>query len=185
MTLDEALADVAIAFRHVEFSIKLLSHCERGKLDPAEFDTHQVVLLQHENLSFPHGNFSTQADLVREANITVLSALGISALTLDKAWEVAGFGPDPGSKDGTTRLRTLVYMVRCAYAHGISDPKWQAKNQFRRMLELDLPSGAITLDLGDLDGRGFEFDALGGHARWFEIHDISVTTLAAVNPQSC
>ena len=51
VTLDDALVDVGIAFLQVAFSIKLLSYCELDRIRPAEFDTHQVVLLEQENLA--------------------------------------------------------------------------------------------------------------------------------------
>ena len=51
MTLDDALVDVGIAFVQVKFSIKLLSYCELDRIRLAEFDTHQVVLLEQENLA--------------------------------------------------------------------------------------------------------------------------------------
>ncbi len=132
MTLDDALVDVGIAFLQVEFSIKLLSYCEFDRIRPAEFDTHQVVLLEQENLAFPTGRFSTQEDIVRAAMVAVSLALAGSALTLDKAWDIAGIRPDPHSADGTVKLRTLVHMVRCAYAHGVADPKWEVRGDYRQ-----------------------------------------------------
>lgn len=177
MTLDEALTDVKIAFLQVEFSIKLLSYCELQKISLAEFDTEQIVLLEHDNLRIPSGNFRRLEDVVRAASVTVSSALGVSALILDKAWEVAGIRPDPQSGDGRVKLRTLVYMVRCAYAHGLADPKWEVRGNFRRVLEVELPNAPLTLDLRELHGQGFDFDVLGGHARWFEIRDASVATI--------
>ena len=85
VTLDDALVDVSIAFLQVEFSIKLLSYCELDRIRPAEFDTHQVVLLEQESLAFPIGRFSTQEEIVRAAMVAVSLALAGSALTLDKA----------------------------------------------------------------------------------------------------
>ena len=123
MTLDEALTDVNIAFLQVEFAIKLLSYCELGKISLAEFDAEQIVLLEHDNLRVPPGNFRILEHVIRAASVTVSSALGASALVLNKAWEVAGIHPDPQSANGAVKLRTLVYMVRCAYAHGLADPK--------------------------------------------------------------
>ena len=111
MTLDDAVVDVGIAFDQVEFSIKLLSYCELDQIRPAEFDTNQVVLLERENLAFPTGRFSTQEDIVRAAMVAVSLALAGSALTLDRAWEVAGIRPDPGSPERAVKLRTLVHMV--------------------------------------------------------------------------
>ena len=178
-TLDEALTDVKIAFLQVEFSIKLLSYCELEKISLAEFDTEKIVLLEHDNLRIPPGNFRTLEDVIRAASVTVASALGASALILDKAWEVAGIRPNPQSADGRVKLRTLVYMVRCAYAHGLADPKWEVRGDFRQVLEVDLPGAPLTLDLRELHGQAFSFDVLGGHARWFEIRDASVATINA------
>ena len=64
MTLDEALTDVKIAFLQVEFSIKFLSYCELEKISLAEFDTEQIVLLEHDNLRIPPGNFRTLKDVI-------------------------------------------------------------------------------------------------------------------------
>ena len=179
MTLDDALFDVCIAFRQVEFSIKLLSFCERNKIDPAEFDTHEIVRLKHGNLSFPPGNFKEMEAIVRAASVAVSLAFGASALILDKAWEVAGIDPDPLCKDGKVKLRTLVYLVRCAYAHGLAEPKWKVHDQYRQVLEVDLLSPPLRLDLCELDGQGFDPNQLGGHAIWFKVRDKSV---CALNP---
>ena len=179
MTLEEALVDVKIAFLQVEFSLKLLSYCELKKINPADFDTNHIVLLEQEDLRFPPGHFRRLEDIIRAASVTVSSALGASALTLDKAWEIAGIPPDPQSADGRDKLRTLVYMVRCAYAHGMADPKWEARGDFSQVLEVGLLGASLTLDLRELDGQGFNFDILGGHARWFDIRDASI---AMINP---
>ena len=181
MTLDDAIVDIGIAFLQVEFSIKLLSYCELDCIRPAEFDTHQVVLLEQENLAFPTASFSTQEDIVRAAMVAVSLALAGSALTLDKAWEIAEVQPDPHSAHAAVKLRTLVHMVRCAYAHGVADPKWEARGDYRQVFELDLPSAPLRLDLRDLHGRSFDFAQLGGHAKWFEIRDESLAILTGMN----
>ena len=93
MTLDDALTDVNIAFLQVEFDLKMLSYCELGKIKPTEFDTDQIVRLEHGNLSFSPGNFRRSDDIICAASVTVSLALGASALTLDKAWELAGIRP--------------------------------------------------------------------------------------------
>ena len=80
MTLDDAVVDVGIAFLQVEFSIKLLSYCELNRIRPVDFDTHQVVLLEQENLAFRTGRFSTQEDIVRAAMVAVSLALAGSTL---------------------------------------------------------------------------------------------------------
>ena len=179
MTLEEALSDVKISFLQVEFSIKLLSYCKLEKINPADFDTNHIVHLEQGDLSFPPRHFRRLEDIISAASVTVSSALGTSVLTLDKAWEIAGIYPDLQSADERVKLRTLVYMVRCAYAHGVADPKWKVRGDFRQVLKVDLPSVSLTLDLRELDGQGFNFDVLGGHAQWFDICNASI---AFINP---
>ena len=72
-------------------------------------------------------------------------------------------------------------MVRCAYAHGLADPKWEVRGGFRQVLEVDLPGKPLTLDLRKLHGRGFDFDVMGGHTRWFDIRDASLAKISALS----
>ncbi len=180
ITLKEALIDVEISSLHVEFAIRLLSCCEREVIDAAEFSTTHVVLLENGRLEFPSGNFTNTPDIVRAASITVSAAFGASAVTLDKAWEVAGVLPNPESEDATVKLRTLVYMIRCAYAHGIADPKWKVKGRYQRLFQVNLRSGILELDLSELNNQSFDFNVLGGHTKWFEILDMSVATITTI-----
>ncbi len=183
MTLNEALEDVEIAFLQLEFAIKLLSYCELKKIDPSEFDTDHIVRLENGNLKFPAGHFSDLDNIIRAAKVSVSLAFGGSALALDKAYEVAGTKSDPESKDGLIKLRTLVFMVRCAYAHGVADPKWKVQGKYRKKMEVQLAGESIMIDLRELDGQDFNFDYLGGHRNWFRIRDdaISALRIIAVN----
>lgn len=63
---------------------------------------------------------------------------------LDQAFELAGLEKNPLSDNNLVRLRTLVYMVRCAYAHGIADPKWKVRGNYRQSMSVDLPNGPIN-----------------------------------------
>lgn len=180
MTLTETLEDIEIAFLQLEFAIKLLSYCELRKIKPSEFDTDHVVLLEEGNLGFPTGHFSDPDNIIRAAAVSVLLAFGASALALDKAYEVAGIEPDPSSEDKVTALRTLVYMVRCAFAHGIADPRWEVRGKYRRKVMVELASGPIEFDLPKLHGQSFDFDQLGGHRNWFLIRDDAVAALRAI-----
>ena len=177
MTLSEAFEDIDVAFLQLEFSIKLLTFCELEKIDPAEFDTDLTVLLDDGNLPYPSGHFSDPGNIVRSAGVSVSLAAGASAFVLDKVWEVAGIAPDPAAEDPSAQLRTVVYMVRCAYAHGIAEPRWEVRGDFRRVFELRLANGPVALDLRALHGRHFDFDDLGGYRTWFAIRDVTIETL--------
>lgn len=166
MEIHEALEDIDIAFRQLEFTIKLLSFCELGNVNPTEFDRDHIVLLEGGNLHFPTGQFSDQDSLNRAASISVLLAFSASVLVIDKGFEVIGVPPDPESNDDLSKLRALIYMVRCALAHSIADPRWEARGKFARTISLDLDGAQIPpLDLQALNGQRFHISLLGDDPR--------------------
>jgi hypothetical protein len=79
MQVQDALVDIDIAFRQLEFSIKLLSYCELGNIKPSDFDTDHVVVLGNETLNFPSGNFSDPETIIKAAGTSVLVAFSASA----------------------------------------------------------------------------------------------------------
>ncbi len=182
MGLREALEDVEIGFRQLEFAIKLLSYCELENIKPADFDTDHLVQLPDGNLRFPSGSFATTDDLVRAASIGVVLAFGASTLVLDQAFEAAGVRSNADATDNTSQLRLLVYMVRCAHAHGIADPRWDVRGRKARKVTVQLDGTTLTLDLAALNGQPFNIDRdLGGYANWYLIRRIAVQSLSTAN----
>lgn len=171
--LTEMLHELSIAFRQLEFAVRLLSYCEVGHMKPSDFDTDHLTQLPNVNLHFPSGDFSSEDSICHAASINVIMAFGTSVLVLDQAFQAFGIRPDPEATDNISRLRTLVYMVRCAYAHRIADPRWEVRGKFRRTLVVELPSVTISLDLEALDGAGFDIDSIGGYVGWYEMHRLA------------
>ena len=176
--IKNALEDVDIAFRQLEFAIKLLSYCELGNIRPSNFDTDHLVLLEKETLNFPSGKFLDANSIIKAAGTSVLITFSASVLVLDDAFEAAGVKPDPEAAGNEGQLRTLVYMVRCAVAHGIADPRWEARGKYCRTLSVALGSASISLDLSTLHGQAFVVDQLGGYANWYRIRDAALRLLA-------
>lgn len=177
--LSEAIEDVEIGFRQLEFAIRLLSYCELGHIKPADFDTDHVVILDGGNLRFPSGHFSNAENIERAANINVVVVFGATVLALDKAFEVARIDADFEAGDDQSKLRTLIYMVRCAYAHGFAEPRWEARGKFARKLSLNIVGAPIDIDLAKLNGTIFNIDQLGGYFSWYRIRDKAIEVLAA------
>jgi hypothetical protein len=179
MGISEALEDVEIGFRQLEFTIKLLSFCELGNVSPSAFDTDHLVQLEQGNLKFPSGHFSSADDLNRAASIAVVIAFSASALVLDQAFDAVGMKADPEAADNIGQLRTLVYMVRCAHAHRIAEPHWEARGKYARTLSVDIGGVTISLDLRSLHGHAFDIDRhLGGYVNWFRIRYAVVRALS-------
>jgi hypothetical protein len=182
MTIDDALLDVEIAFRQLEFAIKLLSYCELGHITPADFDSDHVVDLGTERLHFPPGKFNDEDSLIRAASTHVLIAFSASVLALDDVFSAAGIKKRPEGTSNDEQLRTLVYMARCAVAHGIADPRWEARGPYGRVLTVTLGATITPLDLSQLNGQPFDVGQLGGYGNWYRIRDEAVRLVQAAKP---
>ena len=177
--LQEALEDVDIAFHQLEFAIRLLSYCELGNLDLHEFDQDHLTMLPAGSLHFPRGKFADVDSVVAAASVNVLITFSASVLVLDQAFEAAGIKFDPQPSDDIVRLRTLVYMVRCAHAHRLADPQWHVSPKYRQRMMLTVDGMNIDLDLAVLDQASFDIEAIGGYLGWYRIRDAA---LRAISP---
>ena len=182
-TTADALADVNYAFRHLEFAIRLMCYCESGHLDLPNLDTDVSILFERENVGFPSGTFSTIEAVVPAAQALVGMAFGTSAMVLDAAFQVAGFKNNPDSRQPSDELRTLVYMVRCAFAHNPALPLWKAHGkQYARMISIPVGGIALSIDLASLHGQPFEYDHIGGFASWLRIRTASEALIRDAQP---
>jgi hypothetical protein len=87
--------------------------------------------------------------------------------------------PDFRATDTDGKLRLLVYMVRCAYAHGFAYPRWNVTNKNAGVLTLDVESYTITLDLPLLHGQQFEIEQIGGYENWYRIRNAASRLFSA------
>jgi hypothetical protein len=172
--LEFALSDVEQAFKQLEFAIKLMCYCERGDLDREKFDSDVTILLDEENVGFPDGSFQSDQDIVIASQINVGICFGVSAIALEAAFEAAEIARNPISRDPNDELRTLVYMVRCAFAHNPAKPCWEARGDFARNIQLNLGENGLSIDMVALHGNDFDYSHIGGFANWYAIREEAV-----------
>ncbi len=182
-TTTEALADVDYAFRHLEFAIRLMCYCESGHIDLSRLDTDLSILLERENVSFPSGTFGNIEAVIPASQALVGMAFGTSAMVLDAAFDVAGLKRRPQSRQPNDELRTLVYMVRCAFAHNPALPLWEARGQqHARVLSLLVGGTPLSINLASLHGQPFDYDHIGGFAMWLRIRSASEELIRDAQP---
>jgi hypothetical protein len=92
-------------------------------------------------------------------------------------FQAAGMKPAPDAAGNDGQLRTLIFMVRCAYAHRLGTPRWEVRGKYRRTLNVNLGSAAISLDLRALHGQDFDVGQLGGYANWYRIREAALRLL--------
>jgi hypothetical protein len=168
-TVPLALADVDHAFRHLEFAIKLMCYAEADHIDRSKFDTDVTLLLERENVGFRANTFDTLESVVLAAQANVGVSFGVSAIVLDAALEVAGIARKPESNTPNDLLRTIVFMIRSAFAHNPAMPVWVVRGPYLRSLELELEGEAVSVSLRQLHGEVFQYCHIGGLANWFRI----------------
>lgn len=166
----EAIEAIEQAFLQLSFAIKLLTHIELGNLDKDVFDAEVQVNLSKRNLVFGQNTFKTADDVILAAQNNYSITLGFTALVLDRALEGTGLRRDLQDGDPDRDIRALVYMVRCAFAHDMMHPRWEARGSaFARELRIDLPSEPLIVDMTALHGLPFEDSHIGGVETYFEI----------------
>jgi hypothetical protein len=184
--LSEAIENAEIAFKQFEFSIRLLSYAELGEIDAAKFGRDHITQLYNGTIRFSADIFSDGESIVRAANINVMMAFAASALTLNDAFDAAAIKADVAGADNDSRIRALIHMVRCAHAHRIAEPHWEARGPYARLLSFDIEGiGTLQLDLLALDQQPFDIDTIGGYVGWYRTANQALRRLRTLASAQC
>ena len=156
------------AFEQLAFAIKLTTSAESGRLRVEEIDTPTVVQDGRSVLVLPDRVLSSQDDLILACQNNVTISFGAAAITLNRCREEAGLQlPDPIASVDDQWI-ALVHQVRCAFAHDISEPRWNiTKDRYVRVFEI----GTVRADLTSLHGLPFEHAQIGGAEALFLLKD--------------
>lgn len=171
--LNSELLDVEYAFKQIEFAYRLMVYCEDGCIDKKKFTMPLTIQNKRDILVFPDRNFQSDEDIALASQINVSVCFGVSAIVLDALFEKAEIKPNPDSPKPIDKLRTLVYMVRCAFAHNFAKPCWKAQGSFKREIHLDLDGSNLSVDMESLDGKEFDYSYLGLE-NWYKIKEKAV-----------
>jgi len=155
-----------------------MCYVELKKLDKRDFDTDTLIHLEDDSLNFPDNSFNTYDDLIRAAQNNYQIALGFSAIALESGLQDAGLNNNPTDMSPQGQLRTLVYMIRNAFAHDMMIPCWRVNDRYKRTLDIQLSTRPLQVNLSELDGRPFGDRAIGGISRYFEIKDAVLRLVA-------
>ena len=159
------------AFLQLEFSIKLFRYFERHEINKESFDCHTKIILPDGEWSFPKSSFNTYDDLILASQNVYSSSLGLSAIALDTVCSEAGIANNPDDLSSKGQLRSFVYMLRCAFAHDLMLPKWEARGKYARVYELELNGDKKYIDVISLNGQGLELEDFGGFLAYLAVKE--------------
>ncbi|MCU7932059.1 MAG: hypothetical protein KZQ90_14755 [Candidatus Thiodiazotropha sp. (ex Codakia rugifera)] len=149
------------AFQQLEFAWKLYNYALEGKFDIGELD--KPITFQSEDQSsifvLQDQLFQSPDDLIiaLENNLTI--TFGAAAITLNRTREEMGIPlPNPIESE-QDQCVSLIYQIRNAFAHDISEPKWNINNQrYARIYTF----GDLSINLSNVSNKVFEYSDIGG-----------------------
>ncbi|EKS70330.1 MULTISPECIES: hypothetical protein [unclassified Caballeronia] len=161
------------AFSQLAFAAKLLEYVEQGKLLLDDLDQPLTIVDGSSIWVLPDRLFHSDNDLHIACANQLSVAFGAAAITLNRCREefeaarniqlLARNGNPPTTED--EHFAELVYQIRNAFAHDISEPRWEIRGDGRRRPYLvdRFENGArITADLTNLHGQPFEYAQIDG-----------------------
>lgn len=154
------------AFAQLEFSIRLMQAAEDGALDLGKIDIPLSVREHSGTLVLPDRVFESNEDAILACQNMVSVSFGAAVITLNRSREERGLGlPDPIANESDQWV-ALIYQIRNAFAHDISEPKWEIRSErYKRRYEV----GGVVADLSNLSGHHFEYNHIGGAGSLFAL----------------
>ncbi|MFC4273989.1 hypothetical protein [Achromobacter aloeverae] len=161
------------AFAQLAFAAKLYDCAEREKVDIAELDKPLTLEDGRSAWVLPDNLFSSYSDFQLACANQLSVAFGAAAITLNRCREEdeqasgkllrAAYRDVPTSEG--EHFAELVYQIRNAFAHDISEPRWEIRGVARRrpyFVDRVGDTARIIVDLTDLHGHAFEYAHIGG-----------------------
>lgn len=155
------------AFAQLEFAIKLMHAAEQGAVSPDEIDVPLTIEDGRSILVLPDKVFQNPDDFINACQNNVSIAFGAAAITLNRCREEAGLNlPDPVDNE-IDQWIALVYQIRNAFAHDISEPKWNLNGRYARHYEV----AGVQADLSNLHEVHFDYAQIGGPDALFHLRN--------------
>ena len=157
----------------LEFAIKVMNYVALGKINKEDLDCNTLIRLPGGNLSFGKSTFHTYDDLVHVSENLYSQALAASAVAMEAALQGAGIRNDPNDRSDRGHVRSLIYMVRSAFAHDPQVPAWSVRGPYAQQIRLRFGRHDLKVDMGALDGQPLALEHFGGPlVFWDLMHEV-------------
>jgi hypothetical protein len=154
----------------------VLIYVELKKIKKEDFDTD--ILIVKDGLTFNHSSFKTYDDLIHGAINNFNITLGFTSIVLDASLEEAGI--IISQNDNKEKIRSLVRLIRNAYAHNMMYPIWFIDRKIQKIFSIDLGKTTIDIDLSGRNNNPFDISHLGGVKTYFDLKDEAYKIIESV-----
>lgn len=147
------------AFGQLAFAWKLYNYALEGRINLDELDRPITFQEGRMVLVLPDKIFNSPNDLILALENNLSIAFGAAAITLNRCREEAGVKLANPIQTDIDNFSSVVYQIRNAFAHDISEPRWNINDQrYARIYEF----GGIRIDLSQVGTKRFEYEDIGG-----------------------
>ncbi|EPS0664156.1 hypothetical protein ACEV8V_25100 [Vibrio parahaemolyticus] len=164
MIPQELIQDVEISFEVFEHAIRTMCYSELEAFDVDLFGQDLQLNLE-ENLQFPKGKFTTHAEIIRTAQMSVSLSFAATSIAMDCLLEQVH-----ATEIDLIAAKEVIKAVRNAFSHGIAAPTWFVKPHKFAKYDLAFVSGPIV-DLEVLNQKVFDYSQVGGLAVWYRLKE--------------
>ncbi len=102
-----------------------------------------------------------RAENIRENHI--ISSIACLFIALDEALKDTFEPRKPKDLSKLGKLRTVIYLLRCTFAHDICEPKWDIRGQYLLLEPISIPIHSSLHNTNALRELSFDFKKLHGH----------------------
>lgn len=169
----KSIEKIEQAFLQLSFSLKVMCYFELHKVDKESFDTD--VIFTDPEIYFPHNEFQTYDDLMLASQNAVIISLGLTAITFEEAIRSLR---KQNLNSSEVDLLDLLYMVRCAFGHGMINPVWKIEKKHRRTFDLSFKSFSFQIDLTCKNEQPFNIEDIGGYSYYYRYKEEIIRLLS-------
>lgn len=155
--IENALAILALV-------LKFYARCSTSKpqITPSFFCESTEIQTGGPGLTLEKEVYSQETLEGRAFNL-FLSALGTLLITVCEACDEIWGKLNKKIEGNLEKARMILYMLRCAFAHGPFEPKWCIKKDYQLRVEVLFSNGnKMVFDGFHLNGKNLKFDDIGG-----------------------
>ncbi len=151
-------------------SLYVLSGIEQGVIPHSLFNEQLIIKTNGKIVATIKSPENQEVDIDVIADNLKNITLGNCFLAFDEALDQAfGAKPKQYSDSDTDSLRAIIYMMRCAFAHTPSLPKWCIKPKYRKILSLEKIH--FLIDFSQLNGKELISEHHGGMFSLLQLMD--------------
>ena len=150
------------AILSLEFAVKVMNYVALGKINKEDLDSDTLIRLPGGNLCFGQSTFHTYDDVIHASENLYSQAVAASAVAMEVALQGAGIPNDPNDRSDRGQVRSLVYMIRSAFAHDLQVPIWNVRGPYAQQMHLRFGRHDLHVDMKTLDGQPLSLEHFGG-----------------------